>query len=131
MPQSATKSSRQRYKAPSKGWEAEELVAAALRKQQWSLLARNFRHVGFEIDIVAIKSETLIAVEVKCRKSKPTNDYEARGLITPQKKKALERGLSAAASCFGFKAKTLRADLALVTPSRLGYPEINYYVNIL
>ncbi|MDR2723334.1 MAG: YraN family protein [Cellulomonadaceae bacterium] len=51
------------------GRNGEELVAGLLTDQGYSVLARNWRGTGGEIDIVALDGHTLVGVEVKTRTS--------------------------------------------------------------
>jgi putative endonuclease len=48
-----------------KGRRGEALAAAFLEGEGWSILARNFRWKGGEVDLIAIKDGTLAFVEVK------------------------------------------------------------------
>ena len=110
---------------------AENLVAGALAKQGWNILARNFRYIGCELDIVAHKGETLIIVEVKARRHKPSTIQDALQLLPGPKRAALYRGSQVVASRLADRSKTIRVDLALVYPDLQKKPKIDYYVNVL
>ena len=63
---------------------AEDFVAKGLKTHGWHILARNFRRRGCEIDIIALKKDLVIFVEVKARRSLNSSQaYEA--LITHKK----------------------------------------------
>ncbi len=98
---------------------AEDFVANVLLKQGWILIARNFRKVGLELDIVAIKNKTMIFVEVKYRRIAPKTMRDWNQILTQKKRMALERG---AKTFLQIKHdtlpdwETLRFDLAIVYP---------------
>jgi len=50
---------------PRPGGDGEDRAAAALEESGMSIVARNFRWRGGEVDIVALDGETLVFVEVK------------------------------------------------------------------
>ena len=54
------------------GYLGEDLAVNHLLNQGYQILERNWRSGHKEIDIIALKDNTLVAVEVKTRKS---NDY--------------------------------------------------------
>ena len=51
----------------SRGREGEERVATALQAVGWTVLNRNWRGAGGELDLVVVKSDRLRFVEVKAR----------------------------------------------------------------
>ncbi|MHB8907515.1 MAG: YraN family protein [Syntrophales bacterium] len=51
------------------GNRGEELAAAHLAEMGYRIIERNYRSLFGEIDIVAEEGETLVFVEVKCRRS--------------------------------------------------------------
>jgi len=51
------------------GNQGEDLAAAALKKQGYKILARNYVTPLGEIDLIARQGKTLVIVEVKTRKS--------------------------------------------------------------
>lgn len=97
--------------------EAEELVAGLLRRQGWVVLARNFRHIGCELDIVARKGGTVVAVEVKARRGAARPE----DLLPWRKRAALVRGLTRFVGMRGLDFTTLRLDLAVVRPQGIDY----------
>jgi putative endonuclease len=67
----------------------EDLAEKYLKSKGYKILERNFRKGYGEIDIIALKDDTLVFVEVKTRTStKFGTPFEA---ISPFKLKALER----------------------------------------
>ncbi len=108
--------------------QAEDLVAQRLEQEAWTILARNFRRVGTELDIVATKGRTLVFVEVKLR-TQPMNCL-VTDLLPIHKKKALLRG----AFFFLSTVQTphweqLRIDLSLVSKDRERGWQHSYYPN--
>ncbi len=69
------------------GKEGEELAAAWLTAQGFSLLYRNWKHSYFELDIVASKDSILHFIEVKTR-TNDTYGYPEEG-VTPKKMERL------------------------------------------
>lgn len=51
------------------GKNGEDEAASFLQKKGYKIIARNFRARGGEIDLIALKSTTLIFIEVKSRTS--------------------------------------------------------------
>lgn len=49
------------------GNDGEDMAAALLQKKGYSILAKNYRYQKAEVDIIALKDDTLVAVEVKTR----------------------------------------------------------------
>jgi Holliday junction resolvase-like predicted endonuclease len=107
--------------------EAEDFVANILSAQKWTVLARNFRRVGTEIDIIAYKQRTIVFVEVKHRKQLPTTQQDLNQIMTWKKRKALERGALIFLGCKERELpewETLRFDLALVSPKTASSGEL-------
>lgn len=69
------------------GNKGEEIAAKYLKNKGFKIIDRNFRIRGGEIDIIAIKDDVLVFIEVKTRASnKFGTGFDA---ITPWKLKAL------------------------------------------
>src|SRR5262249_46736662 len=96
--------------------EAEDLVARLLQQQAWTILARNFRYVGCELDVVASKGRTLIIVGVKGRRRPPKFTDDIAMLLSTSKRAALLRGARAFLAKRGHDYESVRFDLAIVTP---------------
>lgn len=58
-------SSEQQLSSHAKGQRAEDRAAAWLSAEGYTIVERNFRVRGGEIDIIAFKDKTLVFVEVK------------------------------------------------------------------
>jgi putative endonuclease len=64
------------------GQAAEDLAAHHLKKQGFTIKARNYRYQRAEIDIIAQKSNLLLFVEVKARSNDQFGHPEA--FVTPK-----------------------------------------------
>ena len=116
LPQS-TNSSRDITQAQRKfSLRAETFVANILEGQNWTILARNYRRRGSEIDIIARKGATLAFVEVKARRMPMTNLGGIEALLTPRKLVALARGARLYLASLDPQEATFRGDLAVVWP---------------
>jgi putative endonuclease len=60
----------------SRGAEGERKAAAFMAEHGWTVLERNFRSVGGEIDIIAEKGDTVAFVEVKTWDVLPPGELE-------------------------------------------------------
>lgn len=65
-------------KKQSLGARGEELAEAYLKKEGYKIVSRNFRYGYGEIDLIAIKDEILIFMEVKSYQAKPLDLPEYR-----------------------------------------------------
>ena len=98
------------------GLRAETLATLWLRAQWFTILDRNYRVQGGEIDIVAQRGHLIVFVEVKARA-----DLETAVLaITPQKQRRIQRAVHhwlarhpRSTGC------ALRADAILIAPGQL------------
>lgn len=62
-----TKPIKTMTKAHDLGKKAEKLAASYLQKSGYVLLAKNYRYLKGEVDLIVQKGDTLVAVEVKAR----------------------------------------------------------------
>lgn len=72
------------------GRAAEDAAAAALRKDGWTILARNLRTRSGEVDIVAERGGTIAFAEVKARRAGNSSGPAAEAL-TPAKLRRVAR----------------------------------------
>lgn len=84
----------------------------------YQLIARNFRCIGSELDIVAICPQNILtAIEVKFRESFNPETYLASSSLWGRSKhEALKRGLLTFAGKVGGLPEHLSLDLAVLTP---------------
>ncbi|MFO0389122.1 MAG: YraN family protein [Alphaproteobacteria bacterium] len=85
----ATNKRKQSYRF---GIHAEKLAAWYLRAKGYSVIAERYRNVMGEIDVLAIKRNTLVAIEVKARKTMQACEES----ITPHKQMRVSRAMEAA-----------------------------------
>ncbi len=93
------------------GASGEELVADYLKQQGFSIIARNFRIKEGELDIVALKDELLVCVEVKTRSA---IYFATSSVITPSKQKKIIFTAKYFKAYKGYIDKVIRFDVALV-----------------
>ena len=105
---------------------AENYVAEYLVKRGWHILARNFRHIGFELDIVAQKNGVLHVFEVKYRSRGFPCTYSNESLISSHKKRALEKGARYFCYVRNIEANYVTIKLATLTVQR-GIHHMNFY----
>lgn len=102
-------------KAQLTGCIGENEVARALTQQKWTILERNFRHIGSEIDIIARKGATLIFVEVKTTRKCLANLALIEKLLPMKKRRSISLGISHYLQRNEQKEiESIRIDLALV-----------------
>lgn len=56
------------------GKEGEDLAVNLLKKKGYEILAKNYRYLKAEVDIIALKDDILVAVEVKTRSTPEFGD---------------------------------------------------------
>ena len=95
---------------------AEALIAGRLADEGYRLLGRNVRIGPHELDIVALRGDTLVICEVRCR-SDATWIHPAQTL-TARKQAALRRGVAALLEHEpSLRGLSVRIDLAAVVLS--------------
>jgi putative endonuclease len=98
------------------GMRAETLATLWLRARLYTILDRNYRVQGGEIDIVARRGTVVVFVEVKAR---PTLDAAAIA-IGPQKRRRIARAVDRWRATHPWATRyTLRGDAIFVAPGRL------------
>lgn len=105
-----------RQAAEQAGRRAEQMAALWLQLKGYRILARRFRSGFGEIDLVARRGDTLVAVEVKAR----AHHADALAILTRQ---TLARVLTAATQLQPYFDKkgclTIRVDAVTIAPWRL------------
>lgn len=71
------------------GLEGEAVAARWLEERGYRILQRNFRTPGGEVDIIAREGDTIVFVEVKCRRS--TLYGVPQLAVTPLKQRQIAR----------------------------------------
>jgi putative endonuclease len=98
------------------GLRAETLATLWLRARLYTILDRNYRVHGGEIDIVAQRGRTIAFVEVKARGA----FEDAAIAITPQKQRRFRRAANRWRATHPWAAGyTLRADAIFIAPGGL------------
>lgn len=91
---------------------AEDQVAASYKNAGWTILEKNYRRVGTELDLIAERTGTLAFIEIKLRRQE--SQLRLEELLPPRKKKAITRGARTYLAEFDPPAKTLRFDLVII-----------------
>jgi putative endonuclease len=105
-----------RRAAHAYGLQAETVATLWLRAHFYSILDRNYRIQGGEIDIVARRGRTIAFVEVKAR-----GDLEEAAIaITPQKQRRVSRAANRWIAVHPWAMRyTLRADAIFIARRKL------------
>lgn len=106
------------------GRAGEQLVAAQLESQGWSVLDRNWRCTGGELDIVAMDGTTLVAVEVKTRRSS-TFGHPAEA-VTPTKLARLRRLTGQWLAAHDTRPTAVRVDVVAVSVAADGTATVEH-----
>jgi len=111
-----SKHTERRRKAERRGRWAESLCLWSLRLKGYRILARDYRVPMGEIDILARRGGTLVAIEVKARGDRAS----ASEAITPRQRHRIMRAAAHFLSGRPDLARlTVRFDVMLVTPGQL------------
>ena len=107
------------------GLSAEKLAAFYLRCKGYSIIAQRYRNTGGEIDVLARKGHTLIAVEVKARQTIEQCEYTVPLWKQQKINRAMEGALAGQggigrqiAGLAASKHFTLRFDVIWIAPRR-------------
>lgn len=100
-----SRSNNTRRQAHDFGLHAEKIAAYYLRLKGYRIIAERYRNHYGEIDLLAVRGKTLVAVEVKARR-----DFSACAIaIAPQKQMRIIRAVSGLAGSSGKIAGLARA----------------------
>ena len=111
------------------GKAGERMTVEWLRTQGFYICERNWRAGRYEIDIIAMRWDTVHFVEVKTRRAGALSPPEEA--LTPQKRRALRRAVEAfvAASGSRYDGFDLRFDLAAVHRGAEGELRIDWFAD--
>ncbi len=93
------------------GRAGERIAERLLRRCGLTILARNWRAAGGELDLTALEGNTVVFVEVKTRR-KGFLDYPR---VRRAQRRRIVRAASAFRSCYGVRELPCRFDLVTVT----------------
>lgn len=99
------------------GREGEAAVAALLEEEGWAVVARNFRAGRGELDLVAVRSDTLAFVEVKRWRRNGSADL-GYAIGAAKRKRIIETSKIYLANYRQYSRKTIRYDVVLISPGR-------------
>jgi len=106
------------------GDAGENAVSQWLVDQGFVLLEKNYRTREGEVDLIALKDELLVFVEVKTRKK---NYFSLSQVIVPKKQKCIILAAKHYLACHQYIDKACRFDVALVEKKQTY--TINYIPN--
>jgi putative endonuclease len=105
------------------GCQGEILADQLLRRSGFRILARNWRVGRYEIDIVGIRREQVVFVEVKTRRPGPQPPSES---LTPAQRRNILRAAAAWMRANPGIGSSFRFDLVAVTWPESGRPRVRY-----
>ncbi len=111
------------------GQRGEQLAAAYLHRQGYTIVTTNWRCVHGELDIVARKEHTLVFVEVRTRRAYTTD--EAFESVNLRKQNRLQRLAYAYLSAHDLHEIDWRVDIVAVAILPSGQPVIEHVENAL
>lgn len=115
-------------RASARGAFGEEYTAARLGERGMTVLARNFRRKGGELDLIAEQDGELIFVEVKTRKFGSLT--EGTDALTQAKRRRILRTALTFAEERGLTGMPMRFDVSELTVTTEDNPRVlewNYY----
>jgi putative endonuclease len=99
-------------KRSSLGNEGEQQVALYLQQQGFSIIERNYQKFFGEIDIIALREDLLVFVEVKTRRT--AGKFDLAGLVLPSKQRKISLVAREYITRHNHIDKVCRFDVALV-----------------
>jgi putative endonuclease len=108
-----TSSAKKRRTAYRRGTKGEGRAAALLRLKGYRILERRWRSPAGEVDLIALKGDTLIFVEVKARAS---HQEAAESILQRQRQRITRAAEAYLAYHPELKFENVRFDAILVAP---------------
>ena len=99
----------------AKGKQAEILVQRYLASIGWTVLSCNYRRLGFEVDILALKNEQLMGVEVKYRQNFDAKQASLNEIVTSSQILRLSQGMNQFECESNVHYRSKRIDLFVVS----------------
>lgn len=106
-----------------RGELGEQIAAQYLLEHGFRILHRNWRSGHYELDIVAVRDDTLHIVEVKCRKKDSLTAPEEA--LTPAKQRSLLRAAASYTALYRIESE-VQIDLIAVETAENSDPEVRY-----
>ncbi len=110
------------------GQFGEDLATRYLKKKGYRVLARNWRALGVELDIVCKHKGVLVFVEVKTRRTRTSGDPEDS--VTALKRSHLERAAHAYLDTLSDHDVPWRVDVVAIKLVEGGDPEVVHFEGI-
>ncbi|WP_454044244.1 YraN family protein [Cellulosimicrobium sp. Marseille-Q8652] len=110
------------------GRYGERVAAAHLVEAGWTLLDRNWRGHGGELDVVALDGDVVVAVEVKTRRG--TAYGHPAQAVTPRKLARLRRLTGEWLATHDVRAGSVRIDVVAVVVQRAGAARVEHLVGV-
>jgi len=107
------------------GNNGEDAVCDFLVRNGYEIIKRNFTIKGGEIDIIALKENTVAFVEVKTRK--PDSLVDGESSVTVKKKQLIIRTAEEFINKFGNDENSYRFDVAVVIMDKDKILKFKYY----
>ena len=105
----------------SLGEKGESAAAEFLRDRGYTILARNFRSRGGELDIIAMKDHVLHFIEVKSRKN--TLYGEPAEYVTPAKIRRMVKAIEYYLYSHRLYDEPMQIDVIAITAGRIDFIE--------
>ncbi|WP_407342325.1 YraN family protein [Pengzhenrongella phosphoraccumulans] len=111
------------------GHYGERVAASYLVAAGWQVLDRNWRGRDGELDIVALRAQTLVVVEVKTRRG--LGFGHPAEAVTPRKLARLRRLTAQWLAAHDVHAVSIRIDVIAVLVPRSGAAQVEHLVGVV
>ena len=111
------------------GRYGEDVAAAHVSAQGWTVLDRNWRVAAGELDLVALDGDELVVVEVKTRRS--TAFGHPAEAVTPRKLARVRRLAAQWLASHDTRPASVRIDVIAVLLPRQGAAQVEHLVGVV
>ncbi|MHC4959506.1 MAG: YraN family protein [Planctomycetota bacterium] len=108
-----------------RGRFGERAAERLLRRAGLTILARNWRGAGGELDLAALEDETFVFVEVKGR----ARGFDERSPVNRSQRRRIGRAARAFRSRYGVRKRPFRLDLVTVSGNPADPAELTWVRN--